>query len=167
MYRNAIAPMIATGILIALGGSAQAASTRTTTFNVSATVADNCLVSASDLAFGNFTAAGDVTNSSSVKVRCTSGTLYTVKLSAGSGTFGTRKMMNGSSFLAYNLYKDAGYTSIWGDGTGSTATNGGTGTGLSSAKEVTYTVFGKLPVSGNEDAPVGNYADTITVSVDY
>lgn len=167
MNRNSLA-LIAAAVALAVAGSAGAASTKTATFNVSASVNDNCTVSATDLAFGAFTASADVTNTSSVKVRCTNGTGYTVKLNEGSsGSFATRKLFNGSDFLAYNLYKDAGHTSIWGNGSNSTFTNGGTGTGLSAAKEVTYTVYGKLPVSGNEDAPVGNYADTITVSVDY
>lgn len=166
MYRNQLA-LIGAAVALAVGGSAQAA-TRTATFNVSASVNDNCTVSTTNLAFGTFTADADVTNSSSVKVKCTNGTGYTVKLNPGtSNNFAARKMANGSNFLTYNLFKDSGYTSIWGDGTNSTFTNGGTGTGLSAAKEVTYTVYGKLPLSGNEDAPVGSYSDTITVSVDY
>ncbi|HVN42745.1 MAG TPA: spore coat U domain-containing protein [Steroidobacteraceae bacterium] len=166
MPRNAIAPFVA-GLLFALGGSAHAA-TATATFNVTASVANNCTVSAANLGFGTFTASADVTNSSTVTMNCTNGTPYTVTLSTGSsGVFATRTMKSGTNLLNYNLYKDAGLTTIWGDGTSSTATNAGTGSGLSSAHQVTYTVYGKLPMTGNQDAPVGSYTDSITVSVNY
>ena len=61
----------------------------------------------------------------------------------------------------------AAYTNIWGDGTPSTSFNAGTGSGMSSAQEKTHTVYGQLPNStANQDAPVGAYADTITVTID-
>lgn len=167
MRKNALAP-IAAGILLATAGGAQAASPVTTTFNVSATVAGNCLVSATDLAFGNYTAVADVTGSSSVKVRCTNGTGYVVKLSSGAGSFAQRTMSNGGSgLLNYNLYTSNSYASIWGDGSSSTAVVNGSGTGLSALGEATFGVYGKLPNAGNQDAPVGSYLDTITVSVEY
>jgi spore coat protein U-like protein len=167
MRKYVLAP-IAAGVLLAVAGGAQAASPVTTTFNVSASVAGNCLVSATDLAFGNYTAVADVTGSSSVKVRCTNGTGYVVKLSSGAGSFAQRTMSDGGvGLLNYNLYTNNTYASIWGDGTASTAVVNGSGSGLSAAGEVNYSVYGKLPNVGNQDAPVGSYLDTITVSVEY
>jgi spore coat protein U-like protein len=39
---------------------------------------------------------------------------------------------------------------------------------MSATKEQTHTIFGSLPNSAaNQDAPVGSYTDTITVTVEY
>ena len=70
--------------------------TVTAQFSVTATIVKDCTVSATNLAFGNYT--GAVNNSTStVSVNCTSGTAYTVGLSAGlatGATVTTRKMQN-------------------------------------------------------------------------
>lgn len=168
MRRHSIAP-VAAAVLLALAGGAQAA-TKTTTFNVSANVASNCLISTTNLGFGAYTGVAQLTGTSTVGVRCTNGTGYTVKLSAGNGgSFAPRLMSDGASHsLQYNLYTTAANLVVWGDGTGSTGVQGATGTGLSNAGNVDYTVYGTLPDNAvNQTAPVGSYADVITVSVDY
>jgi spore coat protein U-like protein len=166
MRKYVLAP-IAAGVLLAVAGGAQAA-VKTANFNVSATVATNCLVSAANLGFGSFDGSTGLTGSSDVKVRCTNGTGFTVLLNAGSGSFATRLMKNGASSLEYNLYTTNALATVWGDGTASTATRTGTGTGLSAAGEQTLTVYGSLPNSAaNQDAPAGSYLDTITVTVSY
>ncbi|MCM2310368.1 MAG: spore coat U domain-containing protein [Steroidobacteraceae bacterium] len=155
--------------LLALCGSAQAASPASTTFGVSASVAANCLVTAGNIAFGSYDGSAARTASQDLKVRCTNGLPYTVKLSSGlGGTFAQRLLTDGGNTLQYNLFTEAGNTNIWGDGTASTVTVPGTGAGMSATKEQTHTIFGSLPNSAaNQDAPVGNYADTITVTVEY
>jgi spore coat protein U-like protein len=166
MRMKVIAP-IATGILLVAAGSA-AADTKTTTFAVNAAVAANCNVTAAPLAFGSFDATAPLTSSTNIKVRCSSGTPYAVKLSAGAGTFAQRQLSNGTSKLNYNLFTTDALISIWGDGSDSTVFPSGNGTGLSAAQEKTHTVYGQLPNSvANQDAPVGSYADTITVTVEY
>jgi spore coat protein U-like protein len=159
---------LAGAVLLAMCSSAQAASPASTTFGVSASVAANCLVTASDIAFGNYDGTAAKSASQDLKVRCTNGLPYTVKLSSGGGTFAQRLLSSGSDSLQYNLFTEAGFTNIWGDGVGSTVSVPGTGAGMSIAKEQTHTIFGSLPNSAtNQDAPVGNYADTITVTVEY
>jgi spore coat protein U-like protein len=166
MRRHTIAP-IAAGILLALAGSAEAA-TKTTSFNVSASVAANCLVSATNLAFGSYTGVAALNGTSDVNVRCTNGSGYTLMLSPGGGSYGTRLLTSGTDSLQYNLYTSGTYTSIWGDGTSSTAVVTGTGTGLAAASNITHTVHGLLPDNAtNEAAPAGSYADSITVTVEY
>jgi spore coat protein U-like protein len=167
MRKHSIAP-IAAGILLALAGSAHAAS-KTTTFTVSATVAANCLVSASNLNFGSFDGTADVTATSDIDVRCTTGSPYTLKLDAGNGTFGQRLLSaGGSETLQYNLFSDAALTAVWGDGTASTSTVSGFGNGLGVSKQITHTVYGEVPASAsNQDVPEGTYTDTITVTVEY
>jgi spore coat protein U-like protein len=164
-YRHA---PLAGAVLLAMCGSAQAASPASTTFGVSASVAANCLVTASDIAFGNYDGTAAKSASQDLKVRCTNGLPYTVKLSSGGGTFAQRLLSSGSDSLQYNLFTEAGFANIWGDGGGGTVSVPGTGAGMSIAKEQTHTIFGSLPNSAaNQDAPVGNYADTITVTVEY
>jgi spore coat protein U-like protein len=167
MRSTSIAP-IAAAVLLALAGSAQAAN-KTTTFGVSASVASNCLVTATNLAFGSYTGVAALTGTSDVGVRCTNGLGYTVKLSSGGGTYATRLLSDaGNNKLQYNLYTSNAYSSTWGDGTSSTAVVTGTGAGMASGSAITHTVYGQLPDNAaNQGAPVGSYADTITVTVEY
>ncbi len=158
--------------LVLTGGTAIAASNpATTTFQVTATVLKACTVSATALAFGNYTpTAGAVTNSSSISVACTKTSPYTLTLNGGStsgGTIGQRLMTNGTQTLQYNLYTSATYTTLLGDGSTSGSANV-TGTGAGLSVPTTVNVYGKLPDSAaNQSVPAGNYTDTITVSVAY
>lgn len=164
--------LVAVAALLAAAGSANAATT-TTTFNVTATVLANCSVTANPLAFGNYTpGTGALTGSTTVQVRCTRNTGYTVTLNAGStagGTLSQRLMKNASTTdtLQYNLYTSNALTTVFGDGTSGSGTATGTGNGMAAAA-TTVNVFGQLPDSAtNQDAPTGNYSDTITVTVTY
>jgi len=134
-----------------------------------------CRVAATGLNFGAYDvfAPAPLDTTGSVTVTCDQRNRIDVTVSIGpsptSGGFNPRQMRrtSGTNRLNYNLYTTNGYASVWGDGTSTTATVGGTGAGLSAASEFTHTVYGKLPNAGNEDAPVGNYADSIQVTVEY
>ncbi len=155
-------------VLLALA-SAAGAGTKTTTFQVSANVLKNCLVTANDLAFGDYVPSeGDISGQTTVDVRCTSGVDYTVALDFGvnGGTDAARFMSDGSQSLEYNLYRNAGETEVWGDGSGSSFTVGGTGGGMGVANAID--VYGVLPDStANQAVFDGTYTDTITVTVTY
>ena len=105
--------------------------TTTANFNVTAVVQSTCSATAATLAFGNYTpGAGALTGSSNISVKCTKNTPYTVSLNAGSTTGGTlaqRLMASGANTLQYNLYTTVAATTVFGDGTASTATIPGTG----------------------------------------
>lgn len=157
--------------MLVAAGAAQAA-TRTTTFNVTANVLANCSVTANALDFGDYTpAAGALTGSSTVSVRCTKNTGYTVALNAGTtsgGSIAQRLMKHTSTTdtLQYNLYTTAALTTVFGDGTGGSVTSAGTGSGMGTATAIT--VYGSLPDSAaNQAALTGAYSDTITVTVTY
>src|SRR4249919_1738935 len=96
-------------VLLAAAGTASAL-TKTTTFQVTASVANNCLIdSASTLAFGAYdpSSATPLDGTSNIVVRCTRQTPYTLSLNAGStagGTFINRLMTTGADTLQYNLY---------------------------------------------------------------
>jgi spore coat protein U-like protein len=166
MHKILIATL-AVGVMA--GGVAQSATT-TTTFAVTATVQATCSATATTLAFGAYTpGAGAVTNNSTISVKCTKNTPYTVALNAGSTTgdaFAQRLMASGANTLQYNLYTTAAFGTVFGDGTAGTAMNAGTGAGVATAN--TVTVYGQLPDSVTNQAAVpGSYSDTITVTVAY
>jgi spore coat protein U-like protein len=71
-------------------------------------------------------------------------------------------MTSGSNSLTYGLYTNAARTTVWGDGTGSTATVTNTGSG--SAQN--FTVYGRIP-AGQTSTPAGIYADTVSVTITY
>jgi spore coat protein U-like protein len=133
--------------------------TTTSTFQVTATVASSCIVTATSLAFGNYTLA-QLDNSSTITATCTNGTTYTIDLDVGnfSGATTTTRRMTGPSAagLSYSLFSDSGRTTNWGNATGSWVS--GTGTGAAQV----LTVYGRIPA--NQTALIGSYTDTVTVT---
>lgn len=166
--RHKLMTVLASGALLGLAGSVQAA-TKTQNFNVSATVVANCVIAAEPINFGNFDGTADLTADGDITVRCTNGTGYEVELSTGSsGDFAARTMLNGANSLVYNLYTTAGLATVWGDGsTGGTGSVSGSGTGMSAAQTKTHTVWGELLAVDNADAVPGAYLDTITATIVY
>jgi spore coat protein U-like protein len=120
-----------------------------------------CSASVVNVAFGDYDVFNnsDTETAGTVKVNCDASTSYTISLSAGSGTFASRAMTNGSHQLNYNLFTDSQRLTVWGDGTAGTATVAATDTGA------TYTVYGLIPALQNVQA--GSYFDTLTVTVTY
>src|SRR5690242_9277474 len=101
-------PPFAGAVLLAFGFQMASAATATNTFTVNATVISSCLVSASNLAFGNYDplAAGATDGTSTVTVQCTLLTPFTIGLNEGTSlgaTVSTRKMTKGTDTLAYSL----------------------------------------------------------------
>ena len=131
------------------------------------TILDPLSVSATALAFGSYNASSPTPRDAtgSVTVSCGLGLdllpAFTVSISAGSGSFATRKMAFGASRLNYNIYTDGGRTTIWGDGTAGTVTQSySTVLVLGS---ITYTAYGRVPVG--QYVASGAYADTRVVPV--
>lgn len=153
----------AAGLLFA--NSALAAEA-TTTFQVTATVADSCLVSATNLNFGTYNPATALDGTSIITVTCTAETSYAIGLDAGQHFVTTRAMIGDdtdSTLLKYELYTEPGHGSVWGaiGGTGgTTVANSGLAGGA-----LPYTVYGRIPAS--QYVPAANYADTINVTVEY
>jgi len=167
--RNSVSTTIAAGVLLALAGAAQAA-TKSDSFLVSATVAKNCIIDAPDLTFPDFDGATDVAASSTISVRCTSGTTFDVDLSTGSSTsYAMRTLRNGTDLLNYNLYADASYSTIWGNNTGGSGRPAtGTGAGMGAAQARQLTVYGRLRGSDNTGAvPAALYTDNIVATITY
>lgn len=157
--------LVGTGALV-FAGSAAWAATETDTFEVTATVVSACTVTASDLSFGNYDplAALPTDATTTVSVTCSLSAPYQIGLDAGlhGGAVTTRQMQvsGDTATLDYLLSQDALHATNWGN-TVDSDTVTGVGTGLA----VPSTVYGRIPAQQN--APVGSYADTITVTVTF
>ena len=139
--------------------------TATATFIVKTTVQAVCVVSATELNFGNYSSgSGPLLGTSLVQPTCTPGTTYNVALSGGIGggsIYGGRQMASGpTNKLNYQLYRDSARANIWGNTTG-TDTVQDIGTGVAKS----HTVYGTIP--GAQSVPAGAYQDTITVTITF
>ena len=160
----ALAVLVAAALLGAPGvAQAQYTSTATATFNVRATVAKNCTVSATSLDFGTYDAVTGtaVDQASAVSVTCTKNTATRIDLNDGAN--GTRRMASATSgdFLSYELYQDNGRTTRWGAGDG----NGYLWTAPDRSPH-SLTVYGRVTANQNV-AAAADYTDTVTVTVNY
>lgn len=160
------------GAVLLLGAADDSsAATASTTIMVSVTLASTCTVSAHPLSFGTYQPGqGSASASTTLAVRCTKGAPFSVALNAGigGGSVTQRLMSMGASRLQYNLYTTAAHTTVWGDGTESTATVSGVGRGLMNGAQITQTVYGQVPdAPANVDLAPGLYTDTVTVTVSY
>jgi spore coat protein U-like protein len=169
MRKQNIASISAAIALALAAGGAQAA-TKTQTFNVTAAVAANCFIDATDMSFGSYDGTAVVDSTSTVSVRCSKNAPFQISLNAGTtvgGTVAQRLMAGpGGDTLQYNLYTPAGYGTVWGDNTGGTGWVSAFGTGLGNWLD--YTVNGRIPNSvANQAAAIGNYSDVITATVSY
>jgi spore coat protein U-like protein len=130
-------------------------------------------VSADDVAFGTYISSGSspVSANGRVTVACGGDPFgvylpsFTVALSAGNGGtgFNSRRMSNGTYRLNYNLYTNAPYTIVWGDGTAGTQTQ--SYNALNLQRSSSMTVYGRIPAS--QLAAAGTFVDTITVTITY
>lgn len=146
-----------------VGVSAQ---TTQTTMDVSATVVKACVVSATNLAFGDYDPTATIPSdaTSSVTVTCTPGTSFSVGLNAGTtsgSTVTNRRMASGGNRLSYVLYSDAARTTNWGNTPGSDTP--AAVTAISSP--TVLTVYGRVPAL--QAVAAGSYTDTVTITVSY
>ena len=142
------------------------AATRTTTFEVTAQIVSDCsIVNAPNLDFGIIGVQNIAYSSTAtLSVVCTPGTSYSVSLDAGSvagSTVTTRYLAGPDGNISYSLYRDSGYTQVWGNTVG-TNTAGGTGTGSNQ----NYTIYGRITAMQTTKAP-GSYSSTVTATITY
>lgn len=140
-----------------------AGSSASFTFQVNATVINDCTISAAPVNFGsNGVLNGTVRATGSLSVRCTNNNAYRITLNGGSvaSDVTARKMKpaSGSGRIAYRLSQTLDGP-IWGDGTGSTAVHTGTGTGNTTG----VTIYGMVPAQ-TTPAP-GDYSDTVQATI--
>jgi spore coat protein U-like protein len=134
-------------------------------FTFSVTVISSCSLTATNMAFGTvglLTSAKTAQNQ--ITATCTATTPYTIGLN--NGLYGSapaaRQMANGSNRVTYGIYKDSGYTQIWGDLTlGTTAVQSATGTGGAQS----FNGYGQVPAQTTPTP--GPYSDTVVATVTY
>jgi spore coat protein U-like protein len=172
--RTLLAAAVAAAMCLPVG-SAVAATAGPANFNVTATLANFCTVSAANVAFGAVNAGAAATNTSStVSLTCNKGaTVSSVFLSDGSNASGTQKRMKepvSGDFLNYNIDKPTGATfntcpaagagPEW-NASGIVATSLFTGSGGTKAINLCASIpAGQFPSAGS-------YSDTVSVTATY
>jgi len=139
----------------------------TTTRANAAQPTSGCSIGGAAIAFGAYDPTGAIAldTAGTVIYRCGQRDHnIMITLSQGGGTsYATRRMVKGADQLFYNLYRDAGRTVIWGDG--SAGTQAYTIQNPPNTQDVTVPIFGRIPALQN--AGEGVYSDTITVTLTF
>ncbi|HPO36233.1 MAG TPA: spore coat U domain-containing protein [Syntrophales bacterium] len=132
------------------------AATATSNLNVSANVVAKCSIqSVTDIAFGEY----DVTSSSptdaagDMTFKCTKGTSFKTYIT------GTRQMSNGTDNLTFQLYSDPGRSTVF------PSDNSGSSENASSSAPITKNIYGRIPAG--QDVSVGQYTDSLVITVNY
>lgn len=147
--------------LLAIPASAMSVDV-TDTFDVTATVAASCTVSAANLAFGTYDRTLGTTGTTTITSNCTLATSYTLALDFGGAADVNSRVMDGpnSETLSYQLTQDVAGLVPWG-----TVADGDevslVGTGL----DVPTIVYGQIASGQNVEA--GSYSDTVTVTLTF
>ena len=128
--------------------------------------AANCSLSTTSIVFGayNVFSSAPVDSTGTVTYNCNGNTNVLITMTKGqSMTFLPRELQKGTERLAYNLYRDAARTTVWGDFTGGTSAH----TDLSPLKkeDVSITVYGRIPPG--QDVSAGSYTDSVTVVLNF
>ena len=153
-----------------VGGITLAAQSSTASLTVSVNVAKNCTIVASPVNFGAYdpvstNATAPLDGTGTLTVTCTKGASAIVGLDAGSNAQGTtRRTVNSttaSAFLTYELYKDSGRATVWGND----ATSGLTVGAAPNRNPRNFTVYGR--VASGQDASVGAYSDVVVATVNF
>jgi spore coat protein U-like protein len=125
-----------------------------------------CAITATGVDFGVYETTNSVPADSTgtITYSCSQGggaLNVTVTIDSGFGASFNRTMTNGTDRMNYNLYLDAGRTTIWGDG--SSGTNVLTDKVPGNSKQITATVYGR--VFPRQNVGSGQYADGLTVTL--
>jgi spore coat protein U-like protein len=180
MPRFVTAPraILAASLVVGLvHGSVALAAAAAANLRVAATVPNNCKITTTAVAFGNYdpivtNAATALTRAGSVRITCTKGALVTITLGLGTHASGTTRQLGvGTSRLAYALFQPSSTT----PGAGcvyTTPTNWGTTgaevfapTAAPSRAQRTYNVCGSI--APGQDVPAGAYTDTVVATVNF
>ena len=145
-------------------------SNRISTLTVSMTVANDCTISAVNIAFGSAPVVSAFsTVSQTASVACTKGSAYTVGFSDGLhplSTGGRRRMISGSNYLAYDIFKSAG-TTRWGSvgaaRRASSTAEVNPGNGLGTGSQI-FNYNAKI-YTDQATPPAGTYTDSVVLDV--
>jgi len=152
--RRLIVIIMAMSMLLA--AAAVMAATDTDTLNVLVTVQNTCrITSTTDVDFGTYDPtdpANDDDGQGSINFRCTKGASY--------GIYIVRtNTMSGPDSLTYELYEDAGRTSVF------PSSSIGTPDTSASNAVATKDIYGRIPAQ--QDVQAGSYSETVTATIEY
>jgi spore coat protein U-like protein len=171
--RSLLAAAVAASLLVTFG-NAQAASPATTTFTVSATLANNCSVSAANVGFGTINAGIAATNTAnSITLTCNKGTIVSsVALNNGANASGTlKRMINGTEFLNYQIDVPTGATfntcPAAGAGPEWNASNTIVATSLFATTGGPKSINICASIPAGQFPSAGTYSDTVSVSATF
>jgi spore coat protein U-like protein len=151
------------------------ANTATGTFKVTLAIQSGCTVTTtagSNITLGPVMAGTATTMQSGVfAVACSNGTAFTVGLAPSNNNTAGAGVLKGAiagnnATIAYQLYQDAGGTTIWGNTAAvGNQGNGESGTGAGVATPVNFTVYANA--TGSTDVAQDNYSDTVTITANF
>lgn len=162
--------LFAVGIIAMLTVGGAFAATNTGNVNVTATVANNCTITAGAVNFGAYDPIGanlaaDLDQTGSLTVQCTksatpSGVALGVGSNAGLGSYGTRAMSNGTDHLGYELFTTSTRNTVW------NAANMMTPAGPFGVTHTsTMTIYGR--VGKAQDVSAGSYTDSVVATINF
>jgi spore coat protein U-like protein len=132
------------------------AATATNNLVVSASVPASCrITSVGNLSFGPYDPLNGTPSDAAGNVvfRCVKGTSYATYIT------GTRSMTGGGDSLAFQLYNEAGRTSLF------PSTNPGSGTTSTSINPITKDIYGRI--AAGQDVIASSYTTTLIATVEY
>jgi spore coat protein U-like protein len=142
--------------------------TASTNLTVSANVSKNCTITTAPVNFGAYdpvaaNATAPLDGLGTVTITCTKGAPAKIGLNTGSNADGTTRRMAGgaTAYLNYELYKDTGHATVWGDAA-DTALDV---PAAPNRNPRSYPVYGR--VAAAQDATVGSYTDTVVATVNF
>jgi spore coat protein U-like protein len=147
----------------------------TANLGVSASITNTCTIAVSqDVSFGAYDPivannTDALPGAGTVTTFCTIGSAPTIKLGlgvngTGTGTGIARFMTDGAGtphLLAYNLYKEAGRTTVWGE----TKATGLVAAQSDGVLPVVTDIYGKI--GAGQVKPAGTYTDTVVVTFEF
>jgi spore coat protein U-like protein len=145
----------------------------TATLTVNLTVSNDCTITAPNIAFGSAPVISAFTpvTGQTINLACTKGSAYTVGLSDGQNPVsvgGRRRMISGSNYLAYDIFKSAG-TTRWGSvgsaRRSSTDAEVNPGNGLGTGSQI-FNYNAKI-YTDQTTPPTGTYLDNVVLDVGF
>lgn len=120
-----------------------------------------CDIALQSVSFGAYdpTQADALDGVGNISIDCDVEVSVTIALDAGAGSYAARTMTGGTDPLHYNLFTGPQRITVWGDGSGGSATVSAT------MQSQDFTIYGTIPAGQNVAA--GAYSDILVVTIAY
>ena len=159
-------PLLLLAAPIAISPKAAHAEQASAVMTVSATVVENCSVTAQPMIFTLDTSGGNARAQAPIAVSCTPGTTYAIGLDRGMhGDGQLRRMRDPASgeYLAYEIFSDGARSAPWGGRNGIDTISGQAEPG---GERRIYYAYGEVDQQAAR-IEAGNYSDSVVVTVNF